>query len=107
MSAKWTFAVFMAGNNNLSHVAGIHLDEMRQVGSSDDVKVCAFVKQADGSGARRLVVGRSTGDEDVEELGDLDSGDPQTVVDFFRWTIATAPADRYAFILWNHGGGWR
>jgi hypothetical protein len=107
MSAKWTFAVYMAGNNNLSDVAGIDLDEMRQVGSSDDVKMCAFIKQADGSGARRLVVTAGGAQDEIEELGDLDSGDPQVVADYFRWVIATAPAERYAFILWNHGGGFR
>jgi Clostripain family len=107
MSAKWTFAVYMAGNNSLSDAAGVDLEELRRVGSSDTVKVCVFVKQADGSGARRFVVGRNGAGEQVEELGDIDSGDPQTVVDFYRWVIATAPAQRYAFVLWNHGGGWR
>jgi Clostripain family len=107
MSAKWTVMVYMAGNNSLSDAAGDDLVEMEKVGSSDDVKVCAFLKQTDGQGARRLIVGKG-GDHEVDEnLGDIDSGDPQTVIDFVRWAAEKAPAERRALVLWNHGGGWR
>lgn len=99
--------VYMAGNNSLSDAAGVDLDEMRTVGSTKDVQVCTFVKLADGSGARRLIVTRGGAGEQAEKLGDVDSGDPQTVVNFVRWAVAAAPAERYALVLWNHGGGWR
>src|SRR4051812_3995837 len=107
MPAAWTVMVYMAGNNSLSDAAGIDLEELRQVGSSDRVKATVFVKREDGAGASRMVVERNGDHEEVEQLGQLDSGDPQTVVDFVRWSIKTAPADRYALVLWNHGGGWR
>ena len=29
------------------------------------------------------------------------------LVDFTIWAMNNHPADRYALILWNHGGGWR
>jgi hypothetical protein len=104
--AEWTVMVYMAGNNSLSDAAGADLVEMQKVGSTDDVQVRVFVKQADGGGARRLLVTKG-GEDDVEELGDVDSGDPQAVVDFARWAAARSPAERYALVLWNHGGGWR
>ena len=106
MAAKWTFLVYMAGNNSLSDDAGRDLVEMQKVGSTDDVKVLAFAKQRAGQ-ARRIQVGKNGQGEKVESLGDdVDSGNPQTVVDFVRWGLSTAPADRYALVLWNHGGGW-
>jgi hypothetical protein len=106
MAAKWTFMVYMAGNNSLSDVAGSDLDEMRQVGSSPDVQVLAFIKQANTRQAQRIRVGKDGLDEVAEQLGDVDSGDPQTVIDFIRWGVESAPAEKYAVILWNHGGGW-
>ena len=107
MPAAWTVMVYMAGNNSLSDAAEVDLGEMRQVGSTEAVQVCAFVKEADGAGARRMVIGRHGAGEHVERLGDLDSGAPQTVVDFVTWAAGQAPAERYALVLWNHGGGWR
>jgi hypothetical protein len=106
MSAKWTFMVYMAGNNNLSQAAGDDLEEMSKIGSSEDVRACAFVKQEGGT-ARRLIVGKGGDHEIDEDLGDIDSGDPQTVMDFVRWAAEKAPAERRALVLWNHGGGWR
>ncbi len=32
---------------------------------------------------------------------------PQTLADFIRWGVATRPAQKYALILWDHGGGSR
>lgn len=105
MSAEWTFMVYMAGNNSLSDAASDDLAEMRRVGSTEDVSVPIFVKQEDRN-AHRILVGKDGRGEIHEDLGDVDSGDPQTVVDFVRWAVETAPAKRYALVLWNHGGGW-
>jgi hypothetical protein len=102
--AKWNFMVYMAGNNNLSDAAGADLVEMQTVGSSDDVAVLAFMKQFGTRTAHRIHVGKG-GDLASEELGDVDSGDPQTVIDFIRWAAEKAPAERYAIVLWNHGSG--
>jgi hypothetical protein len=99
--------VYMAGNNSLSDAAGDDLEEIHEVGASDDVRVLCFMKQRDAGSAYHIEVG-ARGEEDRREpLGDLDSGDPQTVVDFFRWAAARAPAERYALVLWNHGGGFQ
>lgn len=42
-----------------------------------------------------------------EDLGDLNTGSPDTLRDFIHWAKRTYPARRHALILWNHGGGWR
>jgi hypothetical protein len=103
--AKWTFMVYMAGNNNLSDAAGTDLVEMQKVGSSDEVAVLAFMKQFGTNTAYRIHVGKGE-DLEREDVGDVDSGDPQTVIDFVRWAVQKAPAERYALVLWNHGSGW-
>ena len=47
--AKWTFMVYMAGNNNLSPAGEIDLGEMAQVGSSEDVNILVEFDRADHS----------------------------------------------------------
>jgi len=34
-------------------------------------------------------------------------GSPTTLSNFIQWAKSKYPADRYALVLWNHGGGWR
>ncbi|WP_028062290.1 clostripain-related cysteine peptidase [Solirubrobacter soli] len=107
MSAKWTVMVYVAGYNNLTEFAGKDLAEMRKVGSGDEVKITAFVKRLEQQASHRIVIGKDGKNEERENLGrDVDSGSPQTLVDFIRWSQAKAPADRYALVIWNHGSGW-
>jgi hypothetical protein len=107
MSAKWTFMVYVAGYNNLTSFAGKDISEMRKVGSGEELKVTVFVKRLEQQAAHRMVIGKDGKNELRENLGgDVDSGSPQTMVDFIRWSKAKAPAERYALIIWNHGSGW-
>ena len=86
MSAKWTFMVYVAGYNNLSSFASKDLTEMRKVGSSEAVKVAVFIKRAEQQAAHRIIVGKDGKNEERENLGpDVDSGSPQTLLDFIRW----------------------
>jgi cysteine peptidase C11 family protein len=107
MSAKWTFMVYVAGYNSLTSFAGRDITEMRKVGSGEELKVTVFVKRLEQQAAHRIVIGKDGKHEDRENLGpEVDSGSPQTLVDFVRWSKSKAPADRYALIIWNHGSGW-
>jgi hypothetical protein len=107
MSAKWTFMVYVAGYNSLTSFAGKDITELRKVGSGEELKVTVFVKRLEQQAAHRIVIGKDGKNEDRENLGpEVDSGSPQTLVDFVRWSKAKAPADRYALIIWNHGSGW-
>jgi hypothetical protein len=105
--AKWTFMAYMAGFNNLSSFAQADLEEMRRVGSTDDVKIAVFQKRLGQRTARHIIVGKEGENEIREDVGDADSGNPQTVIDFVRWAAQAAPAERYALVLWNHGSGWQ
>ncbi len=40
-----------------------------------------------------------------ENVGTLNMADSSTLKDFLAWGKTAAPADRYALILWDHGGG--
>ena len=117
--ARWTFMVFMNGDNDLEAWVPKDLNELEQVGSGDGVHVVVQADRipgysdADGdwTDTRRYYI---TGDADtetvsstvVEEMGELDMGDPQVLSDFLMWSHANYPADRMALVLWNHGDSW-
>ena len=102
--------VYMAANNDLSGAAAQNLADIRSVGASAGANVMVFIKQApagnDTPTASRIRIGAAGSPDTTINLGNVDSGDPQTVLDFVEWAVSTAPADKYALILWSHGGGW-
>ena len=57
-SAKWTFMVYMAGDNNLSSAGDVDLTEMRRVGSTADVNLLV---EFDNAGNRGTHVISSSG----------------------------------------------
>jgi hypothetical protein len=105
-SAKWTFMVYLAGDNNLASAGDADLAEMRAVGSTPDVNIVAQFDSAIAGRAKRFLLKRGGSDEQVENLGEIDSGAPQTLTEFIEWTTRRYPAERYALVLWNHGSGW-
>ncbi len=106
---KWTFMVYLAGDNNLDANGAKDLDEMKTVGSNDAINLIA---QFDRFGALEetkrfyLRKGTALSKDAVEKLGETNSGCPEALVDFVSWGVKNYPAERYALILWNHGGGW-
>lgn len=43
----------------------------------------------------------------VQELGEVDMGDPQALTDFLVWGVNNFPAEHYLVVIGSHGGGWR
>jgi hypothetical protein len=104
--AGWTVMVLLAGDNDLSTAGEIDLEEMRRVGSTPGVHVVAQFDRAGAEGTRRFHVEPAGVAEEIVALGETDCGDPSTLRDFVRWATGRYPADRYALVLWSHGGGW-
>jgi hypothetical protein len=106
MRAKWTFMVYMAGDNSPSGAASVDLAQLREVGSTPAVRVATFVKRRGGDATQRLVAPRAEDDVVLTLPFGTDARSPRTLLDFARWAIREAPAERHALVLWNHGGGW-
>jgi hypothetical protein len=104
----WTFLHYGAADNNLAADILQDVNELEVVGSSADVHVVAFLDHAE-RGASRLYLEQDTDLDTLGSaeltLGDVDSGDPQTLIDFAAWAIESFPADRYALVIGGHGGG--
>ncbi len=114
----WTVLVYMDGDNDLESYVMHDLNELEQGGEGGGVRVLVQADRIEGyadnggdwTGTRRFEI---VGDQSnsmvspvVEDLGELDMGDPQTLADFLSWARAYAPAEHYALFLWNHGDSW-
>jgi hypothetical protein len=104
--SKWTFMVYLAGDNNLSEAGETDLGEMAAVGSSADVNLVAeFDRVGAEAHSKRYYVQKDSLHE-VVDLDETDCGDPNVLLDYVNWAAENYPAERYALILWNHGSGW-
>lgn len=117
---EWTVLVYAdADDDILEQDIWFDINEMELVGSTDQLNIVVQLDRAEGafsgdgdwSHTRRYYI---TQDDNinainsylVEEIGEADMGNPQTLVDFMRWGIQNYPAKKYALILSDHGGGW-
>jgi hypothetical protein len=107
--AKWTFMVYLAGDNNLERYGARDLSEMKAVGSTDEVAVVAQFDSMSDQITRRyyLTADQDLGADCVAELPEVNTGDPEALIDFITWACQTYPAERYGLVLWNHGSGWK
>ncbi len=117
---EWTVMIYLDADNNLESAGINDINEMEMVGSSSDVNILVQVDRipgydisnSDWTNTRRYYI---TQDFDLyhissdlkSELGELNMGDPQTLVDFASWAITEYPAKKYLLVIWNHGGGFR
>lgn len=114
---SWTVLIYLMGDNDLERFAVGDVVEMAEAGSNENVNIVTLVDRHPGfsdaelgplgdfDGTRLLHVGR---DELIDsfDTGELNLGDPATLKDFLVTGVNEFPADRYALILWDHGGGW-
>lgn len=130
-TTEWTVMVYLDADNNLESAGIDDINEMEMIGSSSDVNIVVqldripySVLAANNEGylddtsnnnwttTRRYYI---TQDFDsfqinsqlISDLGELNMGDPQTLIDFTSWAVSNYPAKKYLLVIWNHGGGFR
>lgn len=100
----WTIAVYMAADNSLKQEAIADLEEMVCVGRIDGVNVVVqYDTSASGAERRILDAGYF---RLLEDLGEIDSGDPATLSDFAIWAALQFTSRHYMLVVWDHGNGW-
>ncbi len=116
----WTVMLYMnADDKILEQDIYVDLNEAELVGSSDRVNIVAqldrfrggFRGDGDWTEARRFYVTRDNdlsriGSRVVQNVGEVNSASPETLIDFATWAIANYPADKYVLIMSDHGMGW-
>jgi len=126
-SGDWTILVYMTGEN-LNTYARDDINEMEKalvampagvkiVVSWDQPKAAVGTAYATGGGTQAAwrTYGRSVLKADSSttsiastfnlSIGEKNTGDPATLVDFVKWGVQQAPASRYLLQMWGHGGG--
>ena len=117
---KWTIMVFMNGDNNLEGFGIQNINDMEKVGSSKDVNVIVQFDRSpefDASNGnwnttKIFYVTRDNNSEiinskELADLGEIDMGKSKSLEYFAFFSMENYPAEHYALVLWNHGGGWR
>jgi len=97
----------------------IDLNEMERIGSTEQVRIVSqidrfrggFSGDNDWHSARRYLVLydadlNGVGSELVQELGEVNMADRDTLVDFVTWAAQSYPSDHYVLIMSDHGLGW-
>jgi len=121
----WTFIVYLCGDNDLDYFARVNINDMEKVGSTEEITILAMLDRDDTDGVRpepgqriwqKYMENRYyiTKDNDPDTINspilwsesEVNMGDPNTLVDFVKWSFQLYPARHYALVLMNHGGGY-
>ena len=116
--AEWTIMVYLdADDYNLEIGALNNFIDMASVGSNSKISIVVQLDLAadDSSNVgwtdcKRFLITKGltlgAGNE-LMDVGEVNMGDPNTLLAFTRWAIQTYPAQKYALILSGHGKGWQ
>lgn len=122
-TAEWTIMLYLDGDCNLEADAITDFLEVSSIGSTPEVNLVVQLdrwhssgdpaddtRYGDWTGCERFFVTQGMAPElsnSYESLGEVNMGDPQTLVDFGNRAIHDFPAHKYALCLWDHGGSWQ
>jgi hypothetical protein len=107
----WTFLIYLAGDNSTAPYlnANTQLGALYRLinGARDpNVRVVALYDgNSPGGGDSFRYVLRPDGSNSQQALGEVNMGDPQTLVDFVAWGKQQAPADHYYLAIADHANG--
>jgi hypothetical protein len=116
-AGSWTVLTYSIADTDLEPYMMDDLDELGTAGSSESLNLVALVDRAsdysddpvlgldDWEGGRILEIRKGKAVV-LDDLGDVNTGDPQTLQDFIATGIADYPADHYALVISDHGASW-
>lgn len=121
--SSWTIMVFMNADNNLELAAISDFVEMVLApisGSGLNIvvqldRIPGYVSSIEGvcddwTGTLRFALSHLMAPYSVsavQDLGEVNMGSPEALIDFVSWAMDNYPAQHYALIIWDHGDGWR
>ncbi len=108
---EWTFLLFLNGNNSLDDFGAMNLNQMEEVGSTDQLNLVVQWASLKKKNTQRLLIMKDNDTTNVtspvvEDMGLVDMGDYKNLVSFVKWGVEKYPAKHYMIAVWNHGNGW-
>ncbi|MEW5747765.1 MAG: clostripain-related cysteine peptidase [Candidatus Thermoplasmatota archaeon] len=107
--AKWTFMVYLDADNNLETYGLLNLGWLEEVGSNGEVNFVVLIDTY-GEDADLLYVEQGDSISVGASYGypkEVNMADPTILEEFIEICCDEYPAEKYALVLWDHGGGWR
>jgi len=105
---EWTIAVFLNGDNNLDSAGSKDMREMEMVGSDANVNIVVLRDTSKTNVSSKIFYVEKGKSTTVKDYGsNIDMGDWNNLVDFFKFVKTNYPAKRFLVDIWNHGSGWR
>jgi hypothetical protein len=111
--------VYLDGDNDLEQDAITNFLQMADVGSTSNVNIVVQMARGganavgdssfgDWTDCRRFYITTNTtpASTPIQDLGQVDMANPNTLINFVQWATMNFPAMNYALVIWNHGGGW-
>lgn len=117
-AGSWTVLMYSIADTDLEPFLMEDLEELGSVAGSGNLSISALVDRAgeysdasvlgieDWEGGKLLNLDSPGAATEVEDLGDIDTGDPQVLADFITQGIQRFPADNYALVISDHGASW-
>ncbi|MFX0063684.1 MAG: clostripain-related cysteine peptidase [Candidatus Hermodarchaeota archaeon] len=116
---SWTYMLYLDADNDIEQDALQDFEELEQSGgTNEDINVIVLFDRVPGfaashgnwTGSRIYQV---TGDVSsttidsilLEDLGEVNMGDPETLSNFLDYCFQYYPAEKYCLDLWDHGWG--
>ncbi len=105
---SWTFMLYLAGDNNLYTHLQRAVQHLEAQPANPNVTIVVLFDGDRTDDSWRFVVqpgGRYTLNVNKWHLGEVNTGDPQTLRDFILWARNTYPAQHYYLSIADHGLG--
>lgn len=113
----WTVLLYSMADTNLEPFMVEDVNEWGEVGSSEHANFVALVDRSEEYGDDDLLdVGGFEGAkllrieedhaEELDDLGEINTGDPDVLSDFIVDGLEEHPADQVALVLSDHGAAW-
>ncbi|MFX0013701.1 MAG: clostripain-related cysteine peptidase [Promethearchaeota archaeon] len=116
---SWTYMLYLDADNDIERDAVQDLEEIeRGGGSNSEINVIILFDRIPGyddshgnwSGSRYYLASEDQSSVEfdsilLEDLGEVDMGNPTTLINFLSFCFENYPAENYCLDLWNHGWG--
>jgi len=99
--AEWTVLVYLVADNDLDSLTEEDFQELKDGGSSDSVNVLILVDRLYETAYLKRVVGNDM--ITLEDLGEVNMGDPDTLTWFVEYSVINFPAEHILLYFWDHG----